>query len=70
MHPQLAEKINLPTLFGALHGVVLAAGVKSDKTCGGCAFRLGTPANQSPITTGDADWYFHPGEGDCLCHED
>jgi hypothetical protein len=70
MHPHTAEKINLPTLFGALNGVVIAAGVKQEKTCGGCAFRLGTPANQSPVTTCDADWCSHPDEVDFMCHED
>jgi len=54
-HPNTAEKINLPTIFGALGGVAVAAGCQSPKRCGGCAYRLGTPANQSPCTTLDAE---------------
>lgn len=68
-HPYQAEKINWPTLFGALNGVKLAEGVNQEKTCHGCACRLGSLANQSPSTTCDVDW--------CLadldkfwCHED
>lgn len=69
MHPHEAEKVNLPTLFGALNGVILARGVDQSKTCGGCAFRLGTCANQSPSTTCDADWC-SDGEVQFMCHED
>ncbi len=65
-----AEKINLPTIFGALQGVVLAEQVSQDLTCGGCAFRRGTPANQSPVTTSDADFCAHLGEPDFYCHLD
>jgi hypothetical protein len=52
-----AESAHLPTIFGALHGAELANQVERPKAlCEGCAFRLGTPANQSPITTCDASW--------------
>ncbi|WJN61308.1 hypothetical protein [Pseudomonas sp. SO81] len=54
MHPHTAEKANLPTMFGALQGVLLAAGVDPRGTCASCAYRLGTPANTSPITTTEA----------------
>ncbi|WP_143501540.1 hypothetical protein, partial [Pseudomonas aeruginosa] len=53
-HPHTAEQANLPTMFGALQGVVLAATVDPRGTCAGCAYRLGTPANTSPVTTTDA----------------
>jgi hypothetical protein len=56
MHPHTAEKVNLPTVLGALQGVELAAGVDQDRLCEGCAFRIGTPANQSPSTTEDAHY--------------
>jgi hypothetical protein len=69
MHPHEAERVNLPTLFGAPNGVLLAQGVDQTKTCGGCAFRLGTCANQSPSTTCDADWC-SGGEDHFMCHED
>lgn len=64
-----AEKANLPTIFGALQGVRLANGVNQDKVCHGCAFRLGSCANQSPITTTDAH-YCVIEDTDFLCHED
>lgn len=74
LHPYEAEKVNTPTIFGALCGVSLANGVNQKKTCGGCAYRLGTMANQSPSTTSDADWCIEDGwhgaqPYDFLCHE-
>jgi hypothetical protein len=68
MHPYTAEKVNLPTIFGALNGVVLADGIDPAALCPGCAFRKGTPANQSPSTTCDADFCGHPGEEPFMCH--
>lgn len=53
-HPYTAEKMNLPTMFGALEGVQLAAKVKERATCNGCAYRLGSAANMSPVTVSDA----------------
>lgn len=51
--PHAVEKINLPTVFGALNGIEIA--VKPVRgMCNGCAFRQRTPANQSPITSFDA----------------
>jgi hypothetical protein len=53
MHPHSAEGLNFPSIDGALNGVRVAIEpVKG--MCGGCAFRLGTHANQSPCTTADA----------------
>jgi hypothetical protein len=68
--PYEAEKINLPTIFGACNGAMLAGGMEQEGLCGGCAFRLGTHANQSPVTTCDADWCSHPGEANFFCHEE
>jgi hypothetical protein len=56
VHPHTAEKINMPTLLGALAGVVLANQVDPKGACHGCAFRLGSVANQCPSTTLDAQW--------------
>lgn len=67
--PYQAEKINLPTILGALMGVRLAK-FGCDNVCHGCAFRLGSLANQSPSTTEDADWCGHEGERPFMCHED
>jgi len=55
-HPYEAEKINMPTLDGALAGVKLANSVDPRGACHGCAFRLGSVANQCPSTTMDAVW--------------
>ncbi len=68
-HPYEATKLNFPTLFGALNGVKLAVGVNQEKTCHGCACRLGTLANQSPSTTCDVDGCLE-GDGRFWCHED
>lgn len=66
--PRVAEQINFPSIFGALCGVSLAAGVNQEKTCHGCAFRIGSCANQSQITTCDADWCLD-GDDRFMCHE-
>lgn len=70
LEPWETEKLNLPTIFGACKGAVIAIGVEQDGLCHGCAFRLGSTANQSPSTTCDADWCAHPGEQPFMCHED
>lgn len=55
-HPYEAEKINMPTLDGALAGAKLANSVDPRGACHGCAFRLGSVANQCPSTMLDAAW--------------
>ena len=67
--PYAAEKLNLPTIFGACNGAIIAAGVDQEGLCDGCAFRVGTHANQSPVTTCDADYCSHPGEQPFMCHD-
>lgn len=67
--PLQAEKVNFPTIFGALNGVKLAQGVDQAKTCHGCACRLGSLANQSPATTCDVDWCLD-GDDRFMCHEE
>lgn len=69
MHPHDAEKINVASLFGALQGVELANQVDQKKTCSGCAFRLGTLANQSPSTTSDVKWCVECDDDRFMCHE-
>jgi hypothetical protein len=56
LHPHEAEKINLPTILGALQGRELAEGIEQDKLCSGCAFRIGAAANQCLSTTSDAHY--------------
>lgn len=69
LHPHRVDNINLPTLLGALNGIQLAAQVDQRGTCHGCAYRLGSIANQCLSTTLDADYMGRNGEGDFYCHE-
>lgn len=68
LHPHESAKINLPTLFGALNGLELAEEVDQNRVCAGCAYRVGTCANQSPVTTCDADWQ-QKNDDMFWCHE-
>lgn len=68
LHPHVAEDINLPTLAGAMSGVMLSAGVCPRGLCSGCVYRHGTHANQSSVTTEDAD-YSACGSRKFMCHE-
>lgn len=70
VHPYTAEKINMPSVLGALNGVQLVVGVDANKVCHGCAFRHGSIANQSLPTTMDAEQCSQPGEQTFMCHED
>jgi hypothetical protein len=47
-----------------------AAPISPEGLCEGCAFRIGTPANQSPITASDAQYCASPGEAPFFCHAD
>ena len=69
-HPYAAEKANLPTIFGALSGIGVAAGIDQTVLCEGCAYRIGTAANQSPVTTCDAEWVVKDLGLKFLCHMD
>lgn len=55
-HPERVVGINLPTIVGACQGVLLAAKCDPAGACYGCAYRLGSIANQSPIATSDAEY--------------
>lgn len=69
MHPHDSEKINMPTMLGALLGIALAAEApKQEATCHGCAYRLGSIANQCLSTVTDADYQAQGLDGFC-CHE-
>lgn len=67
MHPDRFDSINLPTLVGACQGVLLAAQCDPEGACAGCAYRLGTMANQSPIATTDAAYMSFDQRG-FMCH--
>jgi hypothetical protein len=68
VHPHTAEKINLPTLFGAAMGAKNSLGIAQGPLCIGCAYRIGSAANQSPVTTIDAQSCKEDGEK-FMCHE-
>ncbi|WP_342649149.1 hypothetical protein [Pseudomonas sp. REB1044] len=69
VHPDKFSSVNLPTIFGACQGVQIASKCDPAGACHGCAYRLGSIANQSPITTSDAEFMAHDRKG-FMCHAD
>lgn len=69
VHPDHFDSLNLPTIIGACQGVVLAGKCDLSGACFGCAYRLGSIANQSPIATSDADHMAYDQKG-FMCHAD
>lgn len=67
VHPDKFTSVNLPTLIGACQGVMIASKCDPAGACHGCAYRLGSIANQSPITTCDAEFMAHNRKG-FMCH--
>lgn len=67
VHPDKFTSVNLPTIIGACQGVLIASKCDSKGACHGCAYRLGSIANQSPITTCDAEFMAHDRKG-FMCH--
>jgi hypothetical protein len=69
LHPHNAHQINLPTLIGAIQGTQLSHRAKNARRmCHGCAYRLGSLANQSFVTTIDADFQ-RENQDEFWCHE-
>ncbi|HEX8590717.1 hypothetical protein [Pseudomonas sp.] len=67
-HPDRVESINLPTIIGACQGVMLAGHCDDPAgACYGCAYRIGSVANQSPDATSDAEYQLCDPRG-FLCH--
>ncbi|WP_083216636.1 hypothetical protein [Pseudomonas sp. 34 E 7] len=67
VHPDKFTGVNLPTIIGACQGVMIANKCDPAGACHGCAYRLGSIANQSPITTCDAEFMAHDPKGS-MCH--
>lgn len=67
MHPDKFDSVNLPTILGACQGVALAAQCDPAGACEGCAYRLGSMANQSPMATSDAAYMSFDQKG-FMCH--
>ena len=70
LHPYEAEKLNYPSLKGALIGLEAAERVPAharSRTCPGCAYRAGSVANQCFTTQSDTDSVLESGDV-FLCH--
>lgn len=67
MNPDKFDSINLPTILGACQGVLLAARCDPTGACHGCAYRLGSIANQSPMATSEAAYMSFDQKG-FMCH--
>lgn len=67
MHPDKFDSINLPTIVGSCQGVMLTAQCDTARACEGCAYRLSTMTNQSPIATLDAAYMDFDQRG-FMCH--
>lgn len=67
VHPDKFTSVNMPTILGALQGVLLASSCEPAGACHGCAYRLGSIANQSPIATLDAAYMAFNSKG-FMCH--
>lgn len=68
LHPHVAEDLNMPTLAGAMSGLMLVDGIDPRGACSGCVYRQGSHANQSPVTTEDAAYTACVGKT-FMCHE-
>jgi hypothetical protein len=69
VHPYIAAQINLPTMMGACMGASLSAKCHPlpSGACHGCAYRLGSIANQSESATDDAAYALVDRKG-FMCH--
>ncbi len=78
IHPYSTEKLNIPTLLGALSSAVTVPRVDISNCCATCAFRVGSIANQTEAVAQDVllalengeVFYCHDGEGapKIACH--
>lgn len=67
--PNEADKLNMPSLAGAITGVKLSQGVEPNHLCHGCAYRRGSVANTCMVTTFDAAWCHGEFDQPFMCHE-
>lgn len=68
VHPYQAEKLNIPTVEGALAAAIVIPGVSCEGMCATCAFRVGSPANQTENTAEDIMGCLDDGEP-FYCHD-
>ena len=68
VHPHSVEQMNLPTLLGALKGATQCVQKETKGMCGGCAFRLGSIANQCLSTQVDTEFVAQERDR-FMCHE-
>ncbi len=69
IHPYQAEKLNCPTLRGALSAAVTIPRVPISETCETCAFRVGSPANQTEAVAEDVLIALEDGGKAFFCHD-
>lgn len=69
VHPYIAAQISLPTMLGACMGASLNAKchLLPSAACHGCAYRIGSIANQSESATDDAAYALIDRKG-FMCH--
>lgn len=67
-HPYQAEKLNVPTLLGALSSAIVVPRVDDSECCATCAFRVGSPANQTEAVAQDVMLTLESGEM-FYCHD-
>lgn len=67
IHPYTAEKLNAPTLRGALSSAVTVPRVDTSNCCPTCAFRVGSVANQTEAVAEDVMLSLESGET-FYCH--
>jgi hypothetical protein len=69
LHQQDVDKISLPSMLGAAMGAAAAALCEDVKVCDGCAFKIGSIANQCVPTQADVR-HITADDGRFLCHVD
>lgn len=62
------EGLNLPSIDGALNGVLINHNIDTSGCCATCVFVHGSMANQSPTTTDDARYCSEDGKV-FMCHD-
>lgn len=67
IHPHSAEKLNVPTLLGALSSAITVPRVDDSACCATCAFRVGSVANQTEAVAQDVMLALESGEA-FYCH--
>jgi hypothetical protein len=68
LHPNDADKVNVPSILGAINGLKIAGDLDPAKFCHGCAFRKSSVANTCLTTVADTEYCSQEGQT-FMCHE-